>query len=137
MYLFIVVADYKTKERSENSTASCARSVLPGYLSDRIPVVPQCGRCSCCPRATAVSPCPTAVSPCPTAGAALCGEHSAGLVVWLAVLHQAVGDVAAFEDMFVVAFFRKRVHCPGNHLNPLGSPVPDVVPAGNRQYKQG
>ena len=53
------------------------------------------------------------------------------------VLHQAVGDVAGFKDAFVVAFFCKRVHCPGNHLNSLWRPVPHVLSARKRDAVRG
>lgn len=56
----------------------------------------------------------------------------AASVVGVTVLHQAVGDVAAVKDTLVVAFLCKCVHCPGNHLNSSGRPVPHIVPARNR-----
>lgn len=61
----------------------------------------------------------------------------AGSVVRVTVLHQAVGHVAAVKDTFVVAFLCKCVHCPGNHLDSSGRPVPHIVPARNRDTLRG
>lgn len=62
----------------------------------------------------------------------LVGESQEGLVMRITVFHQAVCDVAGFKDGFVVHFFCKCVHCPGNHLNSFWGPVPHIISVRNK-----
>lgn len=153
---------FKQSKGIENHKATCTDKVWPNLLvqSDSFTLLwfPQtvCG----CTTALASVPegflhfrCdhrqkPTAALPFPELSSAVhehCWVHSwlqtcpggqrgqAGSVVGVTVLHQVVGDVAAVKDTFVVAFLCKRVHCPGNHLNSSGRPVPHIVPARNKE----